>query len=149
MLCSVYGPGGDEIVGLFRSLPEIGKKRNLIIRREESSDFAGLHLSSSRGERSVWIIKSADINSCGDFGRASVITCGLSQRDSISVSSISDKLLTISVQRELPTLENKTVCQQDIQMRCEHITDAETAAVAAGGLLCMGVKPAGLLEIIF
>lgn len=149
MRCSIYGLGGDDIIEIYRTLPAFKSGELRIIKKAGDLDSAGLLLDVPGGDVSVWVIKGADIGLYGDFGKACVVTCGLSQRDSISVSSISDKALTLSVQRELPTVDNGTVCQQEFRIRCDKLTDAETAAVAAGGILCMGVNPAELDKIVF
>lgn len=148
MLCSVYGNGGNKIMQLYRTLPIFKNKQNLLAFKPEYFESAGLYLESSGGF-GIWVIKSADMDLYESFGGACVVTCGFSRKDSISVSSTDECLLTISVQRELPELEGGIVCQQEFQIKCNTICEAETAALAAGGLLCMGFKPSGFIDIIF
>lgn len=148
MLCSVYGSSGRDIMNLYRTLPLFKKAENTLAFKPENFESAGLYLESSGGF-GIWIIKSADMDLYESLDGACVVTCGFSRKDSISVSSNDGHLMTISVQRELPELEGGIVCQQEFQIKCRVISDAETATLAAGGLLCMGVKPPDFTDILF
>lgn len=71
----------------------------------------------------------------------SVISYGLCQKDTVTVSSLINKRLVISLQREIPTLLNHIVSEQDfcIDIKCTDIIDSTLGIIAA--LLVSDVSP--------
>lgn len=70
-----------------------------------------------------------------------VITCGLSPRDSLTLSSREGDTLWAALQRELVTVDGRVVERQEFPLRLEPGAGELPSLAAAGALLLLGVPP--------
>ena len=71
----------------------------------------------------------------------SVVSYGLSEKSTITPSSISDEETVVSIQRELPTVDGELLEQQEIALRRPANLAIEKFLALVGALLITGVKP--------
>jgi len=76
----------------------------------------------------------------------SVVSYGLSEKSTITPSSISDSETVISVQRELPTIDGELLERQEIALKRPSNLPIEKFLALVGALLITGVKPEKLGE---
>mgnify|MGYP001388229032 FL=1 len=76
----------------------------------------------------------------------SVVSYGLSEKSTITPSSISDSETVISVQRELPTIDGELLERQEIALKRPSNLPIEKFLALVGVLLITGVKPEKLGE---
>ncbi len=74
------------------------------------------------------------------------VSCGMSERDSVSVSSAGEESVMLSVRRTLPTVLGDDVCVQDIALGSQG--DIGALALRGGALLCLGVEPENLKNLL-
>lgn len=75
------------------------------------------------------------------LGAETVITCGLSPRDSLTLSSREGDTLWAALQRELVTVDGQVVERQEFPLRLEPGAGELPSLAAAGALLLLGVPP--------
>jgi hypothetical protein len=75
-----------------------------------------------------------------------VVSYGMSLKDSVTMSSIDEGGLVLSVQRELPTLSGRYLERQDIPVRCQEKAPAEDVLASSAALLLLGVPPESLMS---
>ena len=107
------------------------------------SDFPDgiLLFSPSAVHSSVLAIPHSGEQLAAHFPRATVVTCGMSARDSVSCSSLGDGCAVISVVRELPIVGGGFVDVQDICLPLRAPTEAEPIALCTAVCLCAGRLP--------
>lgn len=71
----------------------------------------------------------------------SVISYGLSDRDSLTLSSIGDDAIVLALQREISTLGGVTLDRQELPVRRKTGVTDESMLGAAGTLLILGLNP--------
>jgi len=71
----------------------------------------------------------------------SVVSYGLSDKSTITHSSISDFETVISIQRELPTIDGELLERQEIALRRPENLAVEKFLALVGAFLITGVKP--------
>lgn len=79
-------------------------------------------------------------------GSATAVSCGMSERDSVSVSALSGERAMLSVRRCLPVISGGEVCVQELALRGD--SDWELTALRGGVLLCLGMEPEKLGELL-
>ena len=77
---------------------------------------------------------------------ATVVSCGMSERDSVNCSSAAEGVAVLSVRRALPTVFGGSVCVQDIVLNSSK--RPELIAFRGGVLLCAGVPPEKLEQLL-
>ncbi len=82
------------------------------------------------------------------FSGASVISFGMSSRDTITVSSAFDKTV-ISFQREIRALSGAGIEEQEIVVNSLRKLAPEHLMAAVGAAVVLGVKPEDLSDIVF
>ncbi len=70
-----------------------------------------------------------------------IVSYGMSKRDSVTLSSIGEDALVLSLQRELPTLAGRHLERQDIPIGRAPGTDAGDVLASGAALLLLGVSP--------
>ena len=70
-----------------------------------------------------------------------VICCGMSGRDTLSVSSLERNSASVSLQREITTFQGQTVDPGDIPVALSLPADAYSLSAAVGVLLLSGADP--------
>jgi hypothetical protein len=70
-----------------------------------------------------------------------IVSYGMSKSDSVTLSSIDDDSLVLSLQRELPTLSGGHLERQDIPIGRAPGTDAGDVLASGTALLMLGVSP--------
>lgn len=76
-----------------------------------------------------------------------VVSYGMSEKCSVTLSSISDSNAVISLQRELPTLDGEMLERQELKMnRLEHLSEESLLAIATV-LLISGIAPEKLADL--
>jgi peroxiredoxin len=78
------------------------------------------------------------------FDADCVVSYGMSEKCSVTFSSISDDNAVVSLQRELPTLEGELLERQEIPVSMEEPAEPEAILAAAGALLLLGANPESL-----
>lgn len=73
-----------------------------------------------------------------------VVSCGMSAKDSVTLSSIGGGSVMLSIQRELPTVTGTVLERQEIPVRCPERASPEDALASSAALLLMGVPPGEL-----
>ena len=69
------------------------------------------------------------------------VSFGLSSKASITLSSIEPETAMLALQRELVTLENKVLEQQEIPLKLDGKSTATQALALYGALLLLGLSP--------
>ena len=82
----------------------------------------------------------------GFYDADCVVSYGLSEKSTISPSSISEYETVVSLQRELPTLDGEIIEQQEILLRRPDGISVESFLAIAGLFLINGVPPEKLSE---
>ena len=82
----------------------------------------------------------------GLYDAGCVVSYGLSEKSTLSPSSISQYETVLSVRRELPTLDGEMLERQEITLRRPEGMSEESFLAAAGTLLISGVTPEKLGE---
>ena len=77
----------------------------------------------------------------GTIPAETVITYGLSPRDSLTLSSREGDTLWAALQRELVTVDGQVVERQEFPLRLEPGAGELPSLAAAGALLLLGVPP--------
>lgn len=70
-----------------------------------------------------------------------VVSYGMSTRDSITLSSIDENGVVLSLQRELPTVLGNVLVRQDIPARIQKGAIPEERLACGAALLLLGVRP--------
>lgn len=86
-----------------------------------------------------YAVKAAEVINSGCF-----VSYGLSDRDSITLSSIEHGRAVLAIQRELVTLDQTVLDRQEVPVKFKRMSP-ETLMALAGSLLILGV-PAGELS---
>lgn len=85
-----------------------------------------------------------------DFTRAfpdtCIVTCGMSARDSVSCSSVTDTSAVVSIVRELPIIGGGFVEVQDICLPLVRPLPAGQIALFAAACLCAGIPVSGFTQ---
>jgi len=77
-----------------------------------------------------------------------VVSYGLSDKSTITPSSITEDETVISIQRELPTIDGDLLEQQEIALRRPEGMAVEKFLAAIGALLITGVQPEKLDKLL-
>jgi len=70
-----------------------------------------------------------------------VVSYGLSEKSTLTPSSITEGETVISIQRELPTIDGELLEQQEIALKRPEDLPVEKFLAAAGALLIAGISP--------
>lgn len=100
-----------------------------------------LLLSPTDVHPAVLVIPHTGEHLAARFPQACVVTCGMSARDSVSCSSLTDGRAVISVVRELPILGGGFVEVQDVCLPHPQPLSAEQLALCTAVCLCAGIAP--------
>ena len=65
-------------------------------------------------------------------GKNQVITCGLKNTDTVTVSSISEDCITIAVMREMISVSGHTVCPREIPLKGRFVKECDIFTAMAG-----------------
>ena len=76
-----------------------------------------------------------------------VISYGMSPKDSITLSSIEPGSIMLSIQRELPTLSDTILERQDIPVRSPDGAAPEDAMAFSAAMLLAGIPPENLMSL--
>lgn len=76
-----------------------------------------------------------------------VITYGLCQKNTVTVSSLVQKDLVIAIQREIPTLAGEMVDAQEFHVKLSQFGDINDALAIVSTLLVSGVSPEKISEL--
>ena len=96
---------------------------------------------SGRSQNEILIIAGGNNRFFKRFPDACIVTCGMSARDSVSCSSISDTQAVVSVVRELPIFGGGCIDVQDVCVALKAPISAERLSMSVAALLCSGVAP--------
>ncbi|MCI8497286.1 MAG: hypothetical protein HFE85_03410 [Clostridiales bacterium] len=94
-------------------------------------------------QESVCIVESGNtealslLHDCG----CTVLSCGMSRLDTLSVSSLKTVSAAVSIQREIFTLHGQTIDPGDIPVNLSLPLDAYSLSAAVGVLLLAGIDP--------
>ncbi len=118
-------------------------KKNLIVIPPKSAIDA-----SEKKPQSCRILLIPDTASelLGYYDADCVVSYGLSEKSTISPSSISDYETVISLQRELPTLDGEIIERQEISLRRPEGLSEESFLAVAGMFMIAGIPPEKLAE---
>lgn len=75
------------------------------------------------------------------FDADCVVTYGMSEKCSVTLSSIAENDAVISLQRELPTLDGELLERQELKMRRPDYVSEESLLATASVLLISGLDP--------
>ena len=157
---TVLEPGdgsiSDIIAGTLRALPEGRAIRGLRFLGEAALRTGGcpdlVVVSPLPGYRSNATLRCTFLlvpGTAADLGRLPqpdcVVSYGLSKRDSVTLSSIMDETLVLSLQRELPTLEGTLLERQDIPVPRLAGRRPDELLAAAAALLLLGLPAENLV----
>ncbi|MCL2342697.1 MAG: hypothetical protein FWC62_02215 [Firmicutes bacterium] len=78
---------------------------------------------------------------CGAVEAEFVVSYGLSEHSSVTLSSIGGDTLLLTLQRELPTLDGGSLERQDIPLCAEASVPPLLMLAAAASLLVLGLRP--------
>lgn len=106
-------------------------------------DFCDGAVFVSDGERKIFVTAGLSVRPPKG---ATVVSCGMSERDSVSVSSVAEGSAMISVRRALPVLGGGEACVQEIAVRRR--VDTDVLALRAASLLCIGIPPEDLGKLL-
>ena len=67
-------------------------------------------------------------------------------KDSVTISSLDEGGLVLSLQRELPTLSGRYLERQDIPVRSQEAAPPEDLLAASAALLLLGIPPEALMS---
>lgn len=81
------------------------------------------------------------------FPDTCVVTCGMSARDSVSCSSVTDSGAVVSIVREIPIVGGGFVEMQDISVSFTHPLPAGQIALLTAACLCAGIPAHKLTQI--
>ncbi len=80
------------------------------------------------------------------FDADCVVSYGMSEKCSVTLSSISENHAVVSIQRELPTLDGDLLERQDLKMNRPENLSEESLLAAASILLIAGAAPEKLSD---
>jgi hypothetical protein len=80
----------------------------------------------------------------GGKKNAREISCGLSNRDALTLSSIGDNNAMLALQADIFTLGGELLERQEIPVSMEKPAEPEAVLAAAGALLLLGAAPDSL-----
>ena len=126
--------------GAVKADPGVHKTDGILISEENASDH-------SRNE--ILIITGGNSRFFKRFPNACGVTCGMSARDSVSCSSISDSQAVVSVVRELPIVCGGRVDVQDVCVSLRAPAPADRLSMAVAALLCAGLAPEEIVGNVF
>ena len=75
-----------------------------------------------------------------------VVSYGMSLKDSVTISSLDEGGLVLSLQRELPTLSGRYLERQDIPVRSQAPASPEDLLAASAALLLLDIPPEALMS---
>ncbi|HHX72455.1 MAG TPA: hypothetical protein GX701_05975 [Clostridiales bacterium] len=108
----------------------------------------GIFLSGIEGGHPYLFAPGENVRYFRRFEGACIVSCGLSQKNTVSISSVTDERLIFSLLRELPVMgETREV--QEIPSRRSAMLSPELACLAAGLLLVCGIPPEDFMNIDF
>ncbi|MDR3207126.1 MAG: hypothetical protein LBT60_02225 [Oscillospiraceae bacterium] len=81
-------------------------------------------------------------------GAEGLITYGLSQKDTLTVSSAVDRDLALALQREIVDLRGRRVDRQELLLRRPPYLGLEQTMACVGGLLALGIPPEDIPAIL-
>jgi hypothetical protein len=155
---AVLETGSENISGIIarklREMPESSTVRSLTflngarLTRGHSPDL--LVVSVGKGQRSgrtlcqrcgILLMPGAAAQIASRLCSSCIVSYGMSKKDSVTISSIDENALVLSLQRELPTLSGRHLERQDIPMRRAPGTDADDMLASGAALLLLGVLP--------
>ena len=110
-------------------------ERERILSEAAKLSGKGTSVLLCNGDRKIFVTQSGGIIPSG----VTAVSCGMSEKDSVSISANSENAILLSVRRCLPTLSGGEVCVQDIALKTGG--DAADIALRGGTLLCLGVEP--------
>lgn len=138
---------GGALITCFEKTDGLGKNYNFIaispeVAESECWDVEGISRCKMLLVPGKYAAKAANVidSSC-------VVSYGLSDRDSITLSSIEDSRAVLAIQRELVTLKEKVLDRQEIPVGSRKISPEHLMALC-GCLLILGVPVEGLSDQI-
>jgi hypothetical protein len=155
---TVLETGDGNIAGMIarkvRELPENNTARGLtflgstLLQSGYCPDL--LVVSGERGRRreqipkgrcGILLVPGTAADMTATLRSSCVISYGMSKKDSVTLSSIDEDSLVLSLQRELPTLQGRPLERQDIPVRCFPGGKADDVMASVAALLLLGVPP--------
>ncbi len=118
-------------------------KKNLIVIPPKSAMDEG---EKNPQSCKILLIPDTGTELLGFYDADCVVSYGLSEKSTISPSSISDYETVISLQRELPTLDGEIIERQEISLRRPEGLIEESFLAVVGMFLINGVPPEKLSD---
>jgi hypothetical protein len=117
---------------------------NLIIVPPKWED--GLEKKENRQKCKILFIPDTAAALLQFYQAESVVSYGLSDKSTLTPSSISEHETVISIQRELPTIDGDLLEQQEIALKRPEDMPVEKFLAIVGALLITGIPPEKLGE---
>lgn len=70
-----------------------------------------------------------------------IVSYGLSNKDSITLSSLAKDRILMTIQRDLPTVDGGLIERQEVPVRHPENVSSQEAMAAAAALLILGADP--------
>ncbi len=143
--CTVYGREREPLLHFLSTFD--GRLFSL---RNGGNRFRalGIYLAGGDGAMAYLFVPGENVRYFRRFESACIVSCGLSQKNTVSISSVTENRLVFSLLRELP-VRDETLEIQEILCKREAMLPPELACLAAGLLLCCGVAPEEFINIGF
>lgn len=117
---------------------------NLIIVPPKWED--GFEKKENRQKCKILFIPDTAAALLQSYQAESVVSYGLSDKSTLTPSSISEHETVISIQRELPTIDGDLLEQQEIALKRPEDMPVEKFLAVVGALLITGIPPEKLGE---
>ncbi len=112
-------------------------KKNLIVVPPKCPD----RYRNTKKDCRILLIPDTASGILRSFNADCVVSYGMNEKSSLTLSSVSDEEMVVSLQRELPTLDGEILERQELKMRRPLGMPEESILAVAGTLLLTGVPP--------
>ena len=133
----------EDREGIERAIDQVMGRLGLGCRASDGSLLVVSPLSARRepSGRYRTVLLPGDAPVAAGREAASVVTYGLSPRDTLTLSSQQGPLLWVAVQRQLVTVDGRVVERQEFPARVGAHLGEQAALAVTGALLLLGAPP--------
>ncbi len=112
-------------------------KKNLIVVPPKCFDA----LPDKAADCRILLIPDTASDILRSFNADCVVSYGMNEKSSLTMSSVSDEEMVVSLQRELPTLDGEILERQELKMPRPAGMRVESILAVVGTLLITGIPP--------